>query len=99
MNFFIKSQYDNYHTLEYVIEFTEPVDLFDVIYQLKILTRNNFIGDVNIIIVCRLSSYKKGLNDNKINRLEIQNLFRNMEVFEILREQDLLDLKKDFWNP
>lgn len=45
------------HLLQYVIEFNEPVDLFDVIYQLKIQTRNDFKGDTSKIIICSLSPY------------------------------------------
>lgn len=45
------------HYLEYVIEFKESVDLFDVIYQLKIQTRNDFEGNKKKITICRLSPH------------------------------------------
>ncbi len=61
------------HVLEYIIEFKNPVDLFDVIYQLKIITRNDFIGNSKKIIICRLSPYKKyqTIDDDPINRFAI----------------------------
>ncbi len=43
------------HLLQYVIEFNEPVDLFDVIYQLKIQTRTDFKSDQKKIIICSLN--------------------------------------------
>ncbi len=58
------------HYLEYIIEFKNPVDLFDVIYQLKIQTRNNFEGNEKKITICRLHSdliYGRELND-PVNR-------------------------------
>ncbi len=61
------------HLLEYVIEFINPVDLFDVIYQLKIETRNDFKGYSNKIIICSLRDYiEYGTNKN-----EPKNRFAN----------------------
>jgi hypothetical protein len=41
--------FDIQHKIRYRIKFIKPVDLFDVIYKLKIQTRNDFKGCENYI--------------------------------------------------
>jgi hypothetical protein len=66
------------HLLEYVIEFINPVDLFDVIYRLKIETRNDFKGYQNKIIICSLRDYI----DNSTNKNDVKYRFAKTKFIE-----------------
>ncbi len=93
------------HVLEFVIEFINPVDLFDVIYQLKINTRNDFIANTNKIVVCRLSPYKSyGLPENHVsNRFSCSefikkyaNIWNKGRIIYAGFERNFLDYKEEY---
>ncbi len=93
------------HVLEFVIEFINPVDLFDVIYKLKIQTRNDFIGNSKKIIVCRLRPYKTyGVDENDISNqfvnsefyIKYENIWNENRVIYTDHERRFLDNKKKY---
>jgi hypothetical protein len=94
-----------YHVIEFVIEFTNPVDLFDVIYQLKIQTRNDFIANTTKIVVCRLYSNKTyGLPTNDISNRFVNsefiakygNIWLKERIVYVDFERRFLDNKKNY---
>lgn len=73
------------HYLEYIIEFKDPVDIFDLIYKLKILTRNDFSDGKNGITICRLSSHAicGRMYYEPVHRFANSNFIKNMQTYGI----------------
>ncbi len=93
------------HVLEFVIEFINPVDLFDVIYQLKIQTRNDFITNTKKIVICRLSPYKGyRVDENDMsNRFSCSefikkhaNIWNTGRIIYAGFERNFLDYKEEY---
>jgi hypothetical protein len=88
---------DLQHRIRYIIRLTEPVDLFDVIYKLKIATRIDFNATTTQIV---LTDYIPNKSDSEFFQTysNIWNSSSNYFSFKNISNLDPSDVEEKFKN-